>query len=88
MSLAPVRFYRDLGEYLLVKPVEHDDNNSNSRRETQEPLLRETIRFDLAILERSHSILLVLIAAVERRQIEIRRGIGDVEILVIGSEQV
>jgi hypothetical protein len=54
-----------------MEPVEHDDENSNPGREAQESLLGEAIRFDLTILECSHGILLVLIAAVERGQIEI-----------------
>lgn len=56
---------------VIVIPVEHDQKNANTRRETQKPLLGEAIWLDLPVFKRSHSLLLFPIAAIERCQIEI-----------------
>jgi len=60
-----------LGDNIVVHTVVHDNQCSNSRRKPEQTLLRETIRLDLAVLERPHCLLFLPIAAVKWRKIEI-----------------
>lgn len=56
---------------VIMEAIEHDEQDSNSRRKSEKSFFGETVRLQLSILEGSDCILFVLVAAVERREIEI-----------------
>lgn len=59
------------GHSLIMKTVEHDEENTDSRWEPQDPLLRETIWFDQSILEGADIILLRLYATIKWSKIQV-----------------
>jgi hypothetical protein len=56
----------ELGDYVVVESVEHDEEDADSWREAQNSLLGEGVWLEFAILERPDGILFRLVATVER----------------------
>lgn len=73
---------------MIVEPIEHDQERANTGRESKKPLFREHIRLQLTILERADGILHLLVVAVQGGKIKVRRGVGDIPILAIRTEEV
>lgn len=71
-----------------MKPVEGDHESANAGRLTKEAALGECILLQQAILERSHSVLHLLIVTVKRTKIEVRRADKLRVISVIGAKDV
>jgi hypothetical protein len=57
-----------------VEAVEHDQENTNTWWESKDPYLREAVCFKLSVFEGPHGILLVLVATIERGEIQIAGG--------------
>ena len=79
---------RQLPGHVVVEPVKHDDQTADAGREAEEPLLREAVRLEQAVLKRPHEVLLLLVRAVEGAEVEVRRGGGDGGVLARGAEDV
>lgn len=73
---------------MVVEAVEHDQEHTYTRRESEKPLLGETIGLQLSVLERAHSVLHLLVVTIQRRQIEVGRCIRNVRILTISPEEI
>ena len=67
--------------------IEENQENRDSGREQEQPLLCEHIGFQHTTpVELANLLLLILISTVERGEIDVGRSVIDVDVTVIGSE--
>ena len=71
-----------------MEPPKHDEQNGNARGERQQSLFAKTVGLDLAIPECPNLGLIGFIVPVQWRQVQIRRGVRDIQILSVSPKQV
>ena len=74
---------RQLRHDVVVEAIEHDEKDANTGRKAQDALGRETIGLEQAVAAGPHLHLLLFVAAIQRREVEIRRGEIVVEIILV-----
>lgn len=73
---------------VVVDAVEHDQQNTDAGGHPEETLVGKTVGFQLSILESPDGVLHLLVASVQRREIQIRRRLGLVHVPVVCPEKV
>ena len=73
---------------MVVDTVEHDQKDANPRGHAENPLVGEAVGLQLAVLEGPNRVLHGLIAAVQRREVEVRGRLGLVHVAVVGPEEI
>lgn len=73
---------------MVVETVQHDQQNTASRRERLQTTLREGIGLELSVLVGSDQILLLLNITVQNGKVQVGRGLVQVLLPVVGLEDV
>lgn len=71
-----------------MKPVEHNQHDSDSRWQAQCPLLGKAVRLELSILERADQFLFFSVFSIQWAEIQIRARIRDGVVFAISTEYV
>jgi hypothetical protein len=71
-----------------VKTIEENEKYTDTWRKAKDTLLRKAVGLDFAIFEGSHQILLVLVAPIQRGEVQVRRCVGNVEVGTVCSKDV
>ncbi len=71
-----------------MKSVVHDHINANPRRLQEKALFSKGVRFQQAVFECTDSVLIFLITAIKRSQVEVGRSVGDVLVVGVGAENI
>lgn len=66
----------------------HYKHDRNHRRKTQDSLIKESIRLDLAIGKGSNKVLIFLAISVKRRHVEVGRCVIDGAVCAISVEYI
>ena len=73
---------------VVVDTVEHDQEDADSRGHAQNPLVGKAVGLQLAVLEGPNRVLHCLVAAIQRREVEVRGRLGLVQVAVVGPEEI
>jgi hypothetical protein len=56
----------ELSDHIIMETIEHNEEDTDSRRKAENSLFGKGVRLELAVLERPNRILLLLTASIER----------------------
>ena len=73
---------------MVVKAVEHDEYDLDTRGHPAETFVGKGVGLQLSVVEGTNGILHLLVATVQRRQVQIRRCLGYINVPMIGPEKI
>lgn len=73
---------------IIMEPRIHDDHDGDDRRQDEQAFIQERVALDLAVDVRADQVLLCLVIAVERCEVQVRGCQIDVDIARVGFENV